>query len=81
MTYLIFKSQTDVEPIFNYLNRQHRKINFTLEQESEGRIPFLDIMIDRNSGRLDFSVFRKPTFTGIGINFLSECFTQYKITV
>ena len=78
-TYLIFKSQTNVEPFFNYLDRKHRKINFTLEQESEGRIPFLDIMIDRNSGKLDFSVFRKPTFTGLGINFLSECFTQYKI--
>ena len=78
-TYLIFKSHTDVEPFFNYLNRQHRKINFTLEQESEGRIPFLDMMVYKNSGKLNFSVFRKPTFTGLGINFLSECFTQYKI--
>ena len=45
----------------------------------EGRIPFLDIKIDRNSGKLDFSIFRKPTFTGLGISFLSECFAQYKI--
>ena len=63
-TYLIFKSQTNVEPFFNYLNRQRRKINSTLGQEMERRIPFLDIMIDRNSGKHDFSAFRKPTFTG-----------------
>ena len=36
-------------------------------------------MIDRNVGKLVFLVFRNPTFTGLSIKFLSECFTQYKI--
>ena len=50
-----------------------------MEQESEGRIPFLDMMLTKNDGKLDFSIYRKPTFTGLGINFLSECYSQYKI--
>ena len=78
-TYMIFKSEAHVELFFNYLNMQHDNIKFTLEKESEGRIPFLDMLIERTDGRLDFSIFRKPTFTGLGMNFLSECYHQYKI--
>ena len=78
-TYVVFRSEAHVEPFFNYLNIQHENIRFTLEKESERKIPFLDMMVERSNGKLDFSVFRKPTFTGLGINFLSECYHQYKI--
>ena len=78
-TYMIFRSESHVEPFFQFLNSKHRNIRFTIERESEGKIPFLDILIQKKDGRFDFSMFRKPTFTGLGLNFLSECFHQYKI--
>ena len=49
-TYVIFRSESHVEPFFNYLNSQHYNIKFTLEKESERRIPFLDMMVTKENG-------------------------------
>ena len=76
---MIFRSKSHAEPFFQFLNSKHRNIRFTIEREPEGKVPFLDILIQKRGGRFGFSMFRKPTFTGLGLNFLSECFHQYKI--
>jgi hypothetical protein len=47
----------------NWLNDQHCKINFTMEEESQGQLPFLDVMVKRQNGDLAFDVYRKPTST------------------
>ena len=78
-TYMIFRTENHVLDFFDYINSKHKNIHFTIEQELGGRIPFLDMMIAKKDGKLDFSVYRKPTFTGLGVNFLSECYTKYKI--
>ena len=36
-------------------------------------------MVERNNhNSLDLSIYRKPTFTGLGIHFLSACYQKYK---
>ena len=76
---MIFSAESQVEQFFNYLNGKHKNIRFTIERESEGRIPFLDLMITKNADKLDFSIFRKPTFTWLDLNFLRDCYKQYKL--
>ena len=77
-TFLIFEKDEHIVPFFNYLNAQHGKIRFTMEKESNKRLPFLDLLIEKDCSRTNVSVYRKPSFTGLGINFLSACFEKYK---
>ena len=56
----------DQLPAFlEFLNSQTDSINFTMEIEEAGRIPFLDVLIDRNGERPIFSVFRKATHSNL----------------
>lgn len=46
------------------LNSQHSTINFTVEKEVDGKLPFLDLLISRNDDdMLKFGIYRKPTST------------------
>jgi hypothetical protein len=54
--------QLDV--FFDYINKIHPKIKFTLEKEENLKINFLDLTISHESGVHEFSIFRKETYTG-----------------
>ena len=77
-TFLIFEKEEHITPFFNYLNAQHEKINFTMEKEANKRIPFLDLLVEKTDSGINLSIYRKPTFTGLGINYLSACYEKYK---
>ena len=50
--------------LLELLNAQHPSIKFTVEQEENGRIVFLDLCINTTpEGFLEFSIYRKPTHT------------------
>jgi hypothetical protein len=51
-----------VNETLTWLNSQHPKIQFTFEIDGNGRIPFLDVMMERYD-RLVFHVYRKSTST------------------
>ena len=77
-TFLLFASELHVTKILNYMYSKHRNIKFTVDHEENKSLFFLDIIIFRDSGKSQTSVYRKPTFSGILTNFESFSPISYK---
>ena len=67
----LFNNKQEAEKFLKFLNVQHQNINFTIEHENNKQLPFLGILIDRASNKFNISIYRKPTFTGLGSSFFS----------
>jgi len=58
------------DTILTQLNNFHPSISFTTEEEQNGKIPFLDILITTmDDGAFNFTVYRKSTHTNRYLNF------------
>ena len=78
-TFLIFKHPSHAGLFFDYLNLKHPSIKFTMELESNNSLSFLDCKVTKSGGRFQTSVYRKPTFTGLGMSFFSCCSFRFKL--
>ena len=63
-TFAIFKQEGDVDDFLASRNRLHPALKFTFEKEHDGKLPFLDILVERTELGFETSVYRKPTFSG-----------------
>ena len=54
-------------------------MNFTSEIEQDDQLNFLDAKLTRDNNTFTTSVFRKPTFTGLGLNFFSLTPLTFKL--
>ncbi|XP_063592239.1 uncharacterized protein LOC134769440 [Penaeus indicus] len=77
-TFLLFKSQLEVQKFLQYMNGLHKNIKFTCELESNGKLPFLDVSISRDNNRFSTATYRKPTYTGLTRKFDSFIPIKYK---
>ena len=77
--FLLFNDQNHVTLFLDYLNSKHENIKFTCELEKDGTLPFLDVKVTRNEAKAETSVYRKPTFTGLGTNYNSFIPRLFKI--
>ena len=77
--FLLFNNENEAIQFLNYLNSMHHKIKFTFEPEADNRLNFLDVVVEKSINRFITSVFRKPTFTGLGTNFFSFTPFIYKL--
>ena len=75
-TFIIFKESNHARQFLNYLNTKHNNIKFTMENENNNTLPFLDVNI--NKANKSYSIYRKPTFSGLGISFFSHCPLKFK---
>ena len=64
-TFSIFNSWVECNDFFSLLNGLHASLQFTMESDSDGCLPFMDILITRRSEGLIRSLCRKTTFTGL----------------
>ena len=53
-----------VKDLLNHLNSQDPVIEFTTEEEHDGKLPFLDTTVTRRGNALKTDVYQKPTHTG-----------------
>lgn len=61
-----------VEELHQHLNSIAPCTQFTIEKEKDGCIPFLDVLVKRKEGRVETEVYRKPTDTGLYLNYNSN---------
>lgn len=52
-----------LDEFLEHANRQHRNIQFTMELEENNTLPFLDVLVEKRNGDIQFKVYRKPTHT------------------
>ena len=71
-TFIVVPSGQSALRLLKALNNAHPSLHFTHELEKQGVLPFLDVSVIRNSdGRFSTTVYRKPTFSGVFLNFNS----------
>ena len=75
--FAIFEDQRFSTTFLDLLNSQHNSIRFTMEK-SNGTISFLDVEIQINPNGFDTWTWRKPTHTGLFLNFCAVCLKAWK---
>ena len=73
---IVFRNDTrELDKLLVFLNSLRPSIKFTGELESEGCLPFLDVLIKKSSGGLVFSVYRKLIHMDVYLN-RSSCLSR-----
>ena len=60
------------------INNLHQNIKFTVEEESNRELVFLDTLLKRNNGEISVLAYRKPTHTDQYLHYSSHHQTSYK---
>ena len=68
---LVAPDSLDLSKKITELNAVERRIQFTLEEETNNTLPFLDVHIERTSGGIRYKVYRKITNKEDYIHFFS----------
>ena len=80
-TFILFSDPSHIPLFLNYLKSQHPNIKFTCENEAENQLNFLDVTVYRKDNKFETFVYRKPTFTGLGLRYDSFVPKSYKINL
>ena len=72
----------DVQKFLDHLNGVEQSICFTVEVESDGKLPFLDVLLRHNpDSSVSTTVYRKPSHTDRYLDFPSHHPLAYKVAV
>ena len=66
--------------LLGHLNNYHPGLRFTMEQENDNKLPFLDILVQRDGTALHTTVYSKPTSTERYLDFTSPSPFSHKYT-
>ena len=77
----IFSNHEEIKQFYQEINNIHTNIKFTYELEENGKIPFLDVFIEKRNQLFISSVYRKKTNIGLYTNWKSFIPFKYKINI
>ena len=80
-TFCAFGSETEAGEFFSDLNNMHPALRFTLEKENNSTLPFLVVLVCKETSTFLTIVYRKSTFTGLYIRWDSFCPKKRKINL
>ena len=78
---IVCKLSVKINKIFNSINNLHSKIKFTLEEESNNKLNYLDLTIKKNETNFEYAIYRKPSQTDLVIPNTSNHPPQHKMAV
>ena len=70
-----------IGPKLEAINNLHEDLHFTMERERDNTLPFLDMQLINSKGVLSSKWYRKPTDTGLIMNYHSLAPKRYKTSV
>ena len=77
--FALFSSPGYADKFKEYLLSKHLNINFSIEKEKDGFLPFLNVKFFRENEKFVTNVYRKMTFSVVYTNFKSFIPETYKI--
>ena len=77
----IFSNHEEIKQLYQEINNIHTNIKFTYELEENGKIPFLDVFIEKRNQSFISSVYRKKTNIGLYTNWKSFIPFKCKINI
>ena len=75
--FAVFNNDSSSLNFLNLLNSQHHNIKFTMESAVQC-ILFLDVCIKVNNDNIETWIWRKPTHTGLLLNYNANCPKKWK---
>ena len=69
---------TDIHLVLKEFNQIQPQLQYTIECDNNGVLNYLDLILRRSNSTLEFSLFRKPTYTDIIIPF-NSCHPKERI--
>ena len=75
--FCVFKDRSQIDPFFQFLNKLHKNLTFTLELGTDS-LPFLNTRITIDGFNFDSLIYRKKTHTGVFMNFTAIVPTKWK---
>ena len=64
LIYFRYVDELNCNRFLKQLNSLHQSLNFTHEKEVNGKLPFLDVLVEKSNTKFLTSVYRKPSFSG-----------------
>ena len=79
-TFCLLKSEEDVLYFFDFINKQHPSVTFSMEQKADNRPAVFDVLVDSVSlSSPSTSVYLTNSYTGLLPNFFSFSPRSYKV--
>ena len=63
-TFAMFQNEFNCNRFLKQLNSPHQSLTFTYEKEVNGKLPFLDVLVEKSNTKFLTSVYQKPLFSG-----------------
>ena len=69
--FVLFNKPEHAQSFFEYMNKKHKNMKFSIEDEINGSLSFLDVKVFPENDKFVTSVFRKEKLSGVYTNFIS----------